>query len=73
MHEHKGTVLQSAITHTLKLQRRLQGLIAETAGCTVEGHTVLVQAAQEALCEITGERADEQLLDRVFSTFCVGK
>lgn len=32
-----------------------------------------LQAAQEALCEITGERADEQLLDRVFSTFCVGK
>ena len=32
-----------------------------------------LQAAQEALCEITGERADEQLLDRVFSSFCVGK
>ena len=32
-----------------------------------------LQAAQEALGEITGERADEQLLDRVFSRFCVGK
>ncbi len=32
-----------------------------------------LQAAQEALSEITGDRADEQLLDRIFSRFCVGK
>ena len=32
-----------------------------------------LQAAQEALGEITGERADEKLLDRIFSSFCVGK
>ena len=32
-----------------------------------------LQAAQGALCEITGENADEKLLDRVFSRFCVGK
>ena len=32
-----------------------------------------LQAAQNALSEITGDRADEKLLDRVFSTFCVGK
>ena len=32
-----------------------------------------LQAAQQALCEITGERADEKLLDRIFSQFCVGK
>ena len=32
-----------------------------------------LQAAQEALSEITGDRADEKLLDRVFSQFCVGK
>ena len=32
-----------------------------------------LQAAQAALAEITGDRADEKLLDRVFSTFCVGK
>jgi len=35
--------------------------------------SVDLQAAQEALCEITGERADESLLNRVFSQFCVGK
>ena len=32
-----------------------------------------LQAAQEALSEITGDRADEKLLDHVFSQFCVGK
>ena len=32
-----------------------------------------LQAAQNALGEITGDRADEKLLDAVFSGFCVGK
>ena len=32
-----------------------------------------LQAAQNALSEITGDRADEKLLDTVFSEFCVGK
>lgn len=32
-----------------------------------------LQAAQEALSEITGDHADEKLLDQVFSRFCVGK
>ena len=32
-----------------------------------------LQAAQAALSEITGDNADEKLLDQVFSRFCVGK
>jgi len=32
-----------------------------------------LHAAQLALSEITGDKADEKLLDRVFSRFCVGK
>ena len=32
-----------------------------------------LQSAQSALSEITGDRADEQLLDRIFNQFCVGK
>ena len=32
-----------------------------------------LQSAQAALAEITGDQADEKLLDRIFSTFCVGK
>ena len=30
-------------------------------------------AAQSALSEITGDNAEEKLLDRIFSSFCVGK
>ena len=32
-----------------------------------------LQAAQAALSEITGDNADEKLLDNVFSRFCLGK
>ncbi|MCH5287566.1 MAG: tRNA uridine-5-carboxymethylaminomethyl(34) synthesis GTPase MnmE [Christensenellaceae bacterium] len=32
-----------------------------------------LQAAQLALAEITGDQVEEKLLDKVFSTFCVGK
>ena len=32
-----------------------------------------LQAAQHALSEITGDQADEKLLDTVFAEFCVGK
>ena len=32
-----------------------------------------LQSAQEALSEITGDRVDEALLDRIFASFCVGK
>ena len=32
-----------------------------------------LQAAQAAISEITGDNADEKLLDHVFSGFCVGK
>ena len=50
----------------------------KSAGKTLETMTpdmasTDLQAAQAALAEITGDRADEKLLDRVFSTFCVGK
>jgi tRNA modification GTPase len=32
-----------------------------------------VRSALQALGEITGETATEELLDRIFATFCVGK
>ena len=32
-----------------------------------------LQSAQSALGEITGDRVDEKLLDRIFADFCVGK
>ena len=40
---------------------------------TVDLAATDLQAAQASLSEITGDQADEKLLDTVFSTFCVGK
>ena len=41
---------------------------AEIDLCTLD-----LDRAQSALSEITGDNVEEKLLDRVFSTFCVGK
>ncbi|MBQ6528615.1 MAG: tRNA uridine-5-carboxymethylaminomethyl(34) synthesis GTPase MnmE [Clostridia bacterium] len=41
---------------------------AEIDLCTID-----LDRAQNALSEITGDNVEEKLLDRVFSTFCVGK
>ena len=35
--------------------------------------TTDLDTAQACLAEITGDQVEESLLDRVFSTFCVGK
>ena len=70
---------QQTITQPRHLDAVKRALIhLKEARHTIEIYTPDVaatdlQAAQEALCEITGERADEKLLDRVFSQFCVGK
>lgn len=48
----------------------LDGLGAEVPAEIAAG---AVRAALHALGEITGETATEELLDRIFSTFCVGK
>ena len=42
-------------------------------GGSIDLCSIDLQAAQLALAEITGDQVEERLLDRVFSTFCVGK
>ena len=62
--------------HMDALQRaagHLQDALDTARSWTLDMVSVDLQAAQAALCEITGEQADEALLDRVFSQFCVGK
>ena len=65
-------------------QPRHLDAVRRAAGCLQEALNTLdcmtpdmaatdLQAAQDALSEITGDRADEKLLDAVFSGFCVGK
>lgn len=40
---------------------------------TLDAVTVCVETALEALLELTGQRASEQIVDQVFERFCVGK
>ena len=47
---------------------------ADTMGSSsIDLCSVDLQAAQLALAEITGDQVEEKLLDKVFSSFCVGK
>lgn len=50
-----------------------QGISALRGGMTLDAVTVCLEDALSALLEMTGERASEQIIDRVFETFCVGK
>jgi tRNA modification GTPase len=70
---------QTALTQPRQLDaaKRAAAHLKDALG-TVENYTpdmaaTDLQAAQEALSEITGDKADEKLLDRIFSQFCVGK
>lgn len=42
-------------------------------GLTLDAATVCIEDALSALYELTGERVSEEIVDRVFETFCVGK
>ncbi len=55
-----------AVSHMKDAMNTLDHFTADVAATDL-------QAAQAALSEITGDRADEKLLDRVFAQFCVGK
>ncbi len=51
----------------------LRSALEAAEGMTPDMASTDLQSAQEALSELTGDRADEKLLDAVFSQFCVGK
>ena len=48
-------------------------LAAIAAGMPLDAAAIDIREAMEALAEITGENAAEAVIDRVFSSFCVGK
>lgn len=50
-----------------------QGQEAIALGLTLDAVTVCVEDALGALLELTGQRVSEQVVDRVFEQFCVGK
>jgi tRNA modification GTPase TrmE len=48
-------------------------LDALESGLTLDAVSVGIADALSALCELTGERVSEQVIDRVFEKFCIGK
>jgi len=57
-------------------RRALEGAVAELEGADFELPEIAaeaVRAALEAVRELTGEVVTEDLLDQIFSTFCIGK
>ena len=48
-------------------------IFAIESGMPLDTAAIDIRAALESLSEITGENATEDVIDRVFSTFCVGK
>ncbi len=46
---------------------------AIACGMTLDAVSVCIDDALAALCELTGERASDAVIDEVFSRFCVGK
>ena len=58
--------VRRAVRHLRDAERTLDSYTPDVAATDL-------QAAQAALSEITGDSADEKLLDKVFSQFCVGK
>lgn len=50
-----------------------QGMEALAAGMTLDAVTVCVEDALGALFELTGRKVSDEVVDRVFEQFCVGK
>ncbi len=79
----KGQTLQSenvlvtSVRHQEALHRSLEHLRAAkrplAQGLPLDFVSIDLRAAYEALGEITGETASEDLLDRIFQEFCIGK
>lgn len=58
---------------TAALQAVNEAIDALTMGLTFDAITVTLEDAISALLEMTGEKASDEIIDRVFHNFCVGK
>jgi len=70
-------VMVTNVRHQAALQRAREALdqaqASVTTGMADELVAVDVRAAADALGEITGTITTDEILEQIFSTFCVGK
>ncbi len=50
-----------------------QSIQALRSGETLDAVTILIDKAADSLLELTGEKATEAVVNKVFERFCVGK
>jgi tRNA modification GTPase len=74
---HRESVLVTSARHQDALRRATQHLQASLTtleqGLPLDFVSIDLRTAYDALGEVTGEAPDEDLLDRIFSEFCIGK
>jgi tRNA modification GTPase len=75
--EARETVLVTHLRHQIALQRTLDSLTATLASVEAKAAGELIamdlRAAIDALGEITGAVSTDDILDRIFKEFCIGK
>jgi tRNA modification GTPase len=75
--EESSQVMIAHLRHKTALEKAGEGLVRArdglTGGLPVEFIALEVREALDALGEITGRTTPEELLDRIFANFCIGK
>src|SRR5436309_1902142 len=74
---HSSSVLVTSMRHQEALRRATEHLRASLVpleqGLPLDFVSIDLRAAYDTLGEITGETASDDLLDKIFSEFCIGK
>jgi tRNA modification GTPase len=74
---HSASVLVTSVRHQEALRRAAEHLRASQTplehGLPLDFVAIDLRAAYDALGEVTGETASDDLLDRIFHEFCIGK
>ena len=74
---HSASVLVTSVRHQECLRQAAEHLRASLAsleeGLPLDFVSIDLRSAYDALGEITGDTASDDLLDKIFGEFCIGK